>query len=36
MIGCAYLYRVHIVIQYATVVRNLIIRNLRLRFWGKK
>ena len=35
MMGCAYVYMVHVVLQYATVVKNLIIRNLRLRFWGK-
>ena len=33
--GCAYLYMVHVVLQYATDVKNLIIKNLRLRFWGK-
>ena len=35
IMGCAYLYRVHVVLQYATDVKNLIIRNLRLRFLGK-
>ena len=29
------LYMVRIVLQYATDVKNLIIKNLRLRFWGK-
>ena len=27
--GCAYLYMVHVVLQYATDVKNLIIRKLR-------
>ena len=35
MMGCAYLYRVHVVGQYATDVHNMIINNLRLGFWGK-
>ena len=34
MMGCAYLYWVH-VLQYATDVKNLVIKILRLRFWGK-
>ena len=29
------LYMVHIILQYATDVKNLIIKNLRLRFWGE-
>ena len=32
---CAYLYMVHVVLQYATDVKNMIIKNLRLRFWEK-
>ena len=28
-------YMVHVVLQYATDVNNLIIKNLRLRIWGK-
>ena len=35
VMGCAYLYRVHVVLQYATDVKNLKINSLRLRFWGK-
>ena len=35
MMGCAYLFRVHVVLQYPTYVKNLIIKNLRLRFWEK-
>ena len=29
MMGCGYLYRVDIVLQYATDVKNLTIKNLR-------
>ena len=29
------LYMVHVILQYATDVKNLIIKNLRLRFWGE-
>ena len=35
MIGCAYFYRVHVVLQYPTDVKNLTIKYLILRFWGK-
>ena len=34
MRGCAYFYVVHVVLQYATDVENLI-KNLRLRFEEK-
>ena len=29
MMGCAYLYMVHVVLQYAIDVKNLIVNNLR-------
>ena len=35
MMGCAYLYRVHVVLQYVTGVKNWIITNLRLTILGK-
>ena len=35
MMGCAYLYRVHVVVQYATDVKNFIVKNLSLTFCGK-
>ena len=35
ILGCAYLYRVHVVLPYAADVKNLIIKILRMRFWGK-
>ena len=35
MMGCAYLYRVHFVLQYATDVNYLTITNLR-QILGKK
>ena len=35
MMGCAYLYMAHVVLQYATDVKNLIIKNLRQRCWEK-
>ena len=31
--GCAYFYRVHVVLQYATDVMNLIIKLRQI--WGK-
>ena len=34
--GCAYLYRVHVVLQYATDVKNLIIHNLITEILGGK
>ena len=36
MVGCAFLYRVHVAVQYATYVKNFTVRNLRLIFWVKK
>ena len=33
IMGCAYLYMVH-VLQYVTDVKNMIIKKLRLIFWG--
>ena len=35
MMGCAYLNIVHIVLQYATEVKNQIIKNLRQIFQEK-
>ena len=35
IMGRAYLCRVLVLQQYATDVRNMIVKNLRLRFWGK-
>ena len=35
MMGHAYLYRVHVVLQYATYVKNLIVRNSVLRLSEK-
>ena len=29
------IYMVHVVLQYATDVKNMIIKNLRLGFWGR-
>ena len=33
--GVCFLYMGHVVLQYAIDVENLIIKNLRLRFWRK-
>ena len=30
------IYMVHVVLQYATDLKNIIIRKLRLRVWGKE